>query len=397
MGTFERGGVRMNDESRKNAELYEAIDALTNPTEAKPTKPRIEFQRASDVPDGEVQFIWKPYILRGDVTIIAAAGGTGKSFAVCGIIAALSNGRFPIEPDCPFDETPPLRTLFITSEDHDFVIKDRLQKAGADLDRVIIVNPEKSIKLHLANIDRQPDTTDLETLIQDAGNPDLVIFDPLHAFLNGVKMTEQSTVRPFMQALANVAKKYNCGIIDVAHVSKRTAGMNANDAILGATDIVNASRSVLRVISDETGTNPNRRVIVHTKSNYAAAGDSIAFEIDEDGRLTWAGKSSVTKDDLETAARNNKSVSEYLANVTAGRRAAAYVADQLETLALKQTQKRQFYSFETLRTMGIGGKPDIVPNIGELNRRGIMVLFPENGRREANDKKVKRGIELVRV
>ena len=97
----------------------------------------------------------------------------------------------------------------------------------------------------------------------------------------------------------NLAKKYNLAIVDVAHVSKRSAGNNANDAILGATDIVNASRSVLRVIFDETGSNPNRRVIVHTKSNYAPAGQSVAFEIDEDGALKWTDYAEVTKEDME--------------------------------------------------------------------------------------------------
>lgn len=380
----------------------------TPPAEDQPASPRFTVKRAADVQEGEIKFLWEPYFLRGDVTIVAAAGGTGKTFALCGIAAFLSTGEYPqqIIPkhlaafNVPreFLKFDPARILFISAEDPAFMLRDRLMKAGANMDNVFILDATDSMNLTLSNAQHQPDMTGLESCI-DQCNPDMVVIDPLHAFIgSGVKMTEQSAIRPFMQALANLAKKHNCAIVDVAHVSKRTAGNNANDAILGATDIVNASRSVLRVIGDETGTNPNRRVIVHTKSNYAAAGDSPAFEISKDGVLSWIGFADVNRDDLEAAARNNKSVPEYLENKAARARADVYVADQLETLAKQQTEKRRFYSWETLREHGVTNKAAILPCMGELNRRRITVMFPDSPLREhPTDKYGKRGIELIRA
>lgn len=243
----------------------------------------------------------------------------------------------------------------------------------------------------------------LENLILEScrtnGNlPDLIVIDPLHAVIGSeVKMTEQNVIRPFIQALANLAKQYNLAIIDVAHVSKRSAGNNANDAILGATDIVNAARSVLRVIFDETGTNPNRRVIVHTKSNYAAAGQSIAFEIDEDGALTWTEYSDVTKEDMENAARNNKSISEQMASKEASRRSLSFVADQIGALAEKQTEKKCFYSFRTLREIGVKGKPEITASMGELNQRGILIAFVNTPRIEKGSTRSERGVFIIKA
>lgn len=386
------------EEERRNTDALNAAlqIAFANPAEDQAaTAARFTVKRAADVAEDEIKFLWKPYILRGDVTIVAAAGGTGKTFFLCGLAACFSTGCYPLNP---FAKFPPMRVLFISAEDPDFILRDRMKKAGANLDNLFILDATESVNLTLSNAQQQPDMTDLEAIIEQC-TPDMIVIDPLHAFIgSGVKMTEQSAIRPFMQALANLAKKHNTAIIDVAHVSKRTAGNNANDAILGATDIVNAARSVLRVISDETGTNPNRRVVVQTKSNYAAAGDSIAFEIDEDGALTWTDYASVNKDDLEAAARNNKSVSEYLANKEAGAHAAAYVANQLEALAKKQPDKRAFYSYETLRGYGITNKATIAPCMGELNRRGIMVVFPDSPLREhPTDKNGKRGIELIRA
>lgn len=373
----------------------EAAKALPSVEQiVEPVQDEIKVVNAADVTPEEVRFLWNPYILRGDVNILAAAGGTGKTFAICGIIAELSNGRLPLNPFCKVE---PAYTLFISAEDQAFIIRDRLEKAGADLSKVFIVDAMASAYFALSDGRGKPDLTALEKLIISAKNPDLIVIDPLHAVIGSeVKMTEQNVIRPFLQALANLAKKYDLAIVDVAHVSKRAAGTNANDAILGATDIVNASRSVLRVIFDETGMNPNRRVIVHTKSNYAKAGQSVAFEIDDDGALKWTDYAEVTKEDMEDAARNNQSIAEHMAAKEANRKSSSFVADQVEALVKKQTEKKRFYAYRTLREVGVKGKPEINACMGELNRRGILVTFADTPRLEKGSSRSERGVFLIK-
>jgi len=350
---------------------------------------------AADIKDDEIKYLWKPYILRGDVTILAAAGGTGKTFALCGIAAELTNGRYPLNP---FEQFEPMTVLFISAEDPDFILRDRMRRAGADLDRVFIMDATDSAKLRLSDGQGNPRLHDLTEAIETA-KPDLVILDPLHAFIgSSVKMTEQSAIRPFMQALATLAKKHSCAIVDVAHVNKRPAGANANDAILGATDIVNAARSVLRVIFDETGRDPSRRVLVHTKSNYAAMGQSVAFRIDEDGSLDWVGYAEVTRNDLEAAARSNKAISEHMASKEADRAMKSFVTERLLALAGKQAEPKRFYSYDTLRGYGISGKADIAPALGELQKHDVTVMFPNTPKRDKSDpSQTKRGIILCKA
>ena len=155
---------------------------------------------------------------------------------------------------------------------------------------------------------------------------------------------------------------------------------------------------MLRVIFDETGTDPNRRVIVHTKSNYAAMGQSVAFRIDEDGTLEWTGYSDVTRSDLEAAARNSRSLVEYLGGMKAERIVQTYTVDRLESLSKEQKTPKTFYSYETLKSYGISGKADIIPQLKALSERGICVLFPKEARRSERDGgKAKRGIYLIRI
>lgn len=364
------------------------------PAAEAPAKPGLCVKCAANVPDDEIRFLWKPYILRGDVTILAAAGGTGKTFALCGIAAELTRGRYPLNP---FESFDPMRVLFISAEDPDFILRDRMRRAGADLDRVFIMDATDSAALRLSDGQGNPRLHDL-TAAMEAAKPDLVILDPLHAFIgSAVKMTEQSAIRPFMQALAGAAKQYDCAIVDVAHLNKRPAGANANDAILGATDVVNAARSVIRVIFDETGQDPNRRVLVHTKSNYAAMGDSVAFRIDGDGKLDWLGYSDVTRNDLEAAARNNKALTEHMASKEADRAVKAFVVERLLALAERQSEPKKFYSYDTLREMGVSGKADISPVLPALKEKGVTVAFPTPRRSETSRDKAQRGIILIKA
>ena len=72
-------------------------------------------------------------------------------------------------------------------------------------------------------------------------------------------------------------------------------------------DFINAARSALRVTFESGAKSPNRPM-VHTKSNYAAYGDTVRYVIDtpEDGgtpAVRFDGFSEVTRETLETAAR----------------------------------------------------------------------------------------------
>lgn len=107
------------------------------------------------------------------------------------------------------------------------------------------------------------------------------------------------------QKLANLSKRCDCALVLVSHVNKRAQGENANYAATGSTDFINAARSAVRIIFDEE--NEDCRIAVHTKTNYAAYGQSVKFRI-VDGGLKWDGYSEITRATLEEAARRKTTV-----------------------------------------------------------------------------------------
>lgn len=250
---------------------------------------------ANEFGEDKTNFLWFPYIPIGDYTVLMADGGTGKTIFCCGIAATISRGK-PLPGE--ITGNLPCNTLIISAEDRGELLKRRLAAAGADLKKVYILDCMDSVGLNFTD-----KYNDFVQLIKRY-SPKLVIVDPWHAFLGAdIDINRVNAVRPVFQRLANVAKTCNCGMVLVSHVNKRAQGENINNAATGSTDFINAARSAMRVIFSEEPSEPNMRVVVHTKSNYAAAGKSVKYTINAKGGCDWAGFSEITRQTLEEAAR----------------------------------------------------------------------------------------------
>lgn len=254
---------------------------------------------AADFGEDQTSFVWYPYIPVGDYTVLMAPGGTGKTYLICGIAAAVSRGEA-----LPGDLKPgaPHNVLIISAEDRGELLKRRLQASGADLSRVLILDCMASEGLNFTD-----GYSTFKATIQ-AYKPALVVIDPWHGFVGAdADLNKVNAVRPIFQKLANVAKACECGLILVSHVNKRAQGENVNNAATGSTDFINAARSALYVIFDEQ--NDDARIMVHTKSNYARHGRSVIFSI-SNGGISWDGFSDIDRQTMEEAARSRKTPGE---------------------------------------------------------------------------------------
>ena len=259
--------------------------------EPRTTKARLA-KPASAFGEDNTKFLWYPYLPIGDYSVMMADGGTGKTILCCGIAAAVSTGAtLPGETL----QGEGKRVLIISAEDRGEVLRKRLARSWADLDKVMILDCSDSLGMSFSDAYDEFDAT------IKAYSPALVIIDPWHAFLGAsVDINRVNALRPVFQKLSHLAKKCKCAMILVSHVNKRAQGDNANNAATGSSDFINASRSAFRVIFDDE--DEDCRVMVHTKTNYAAYGKSIRYRID-DGGVVWDGFSEVTKQTLEAAAR----------------------------------------------------------------------------------------------
>ena len=262
--------------------------------------------KACEFGDDDTQFVWHPYIPVGDYTVLMAAGGTGKTYLACKIAADVSRGE-----KMPGDERKirpePGNVLIISGEDRGEILKKRLIGAGADLSRVYIIDSMASVGLNFDEGIREF----RETVRRYS--PKLIIIDPWHAFLgSGVNINMVNALRPVLHKLSIIARECEAGMLLISHVNKRTQAENANNAATDSTDFINAARSAMMVIFDETPGRKDCRILVHTKSNYSRLGKSVSYRLNDDYGIEWDGLSEIDRSVLEAAARMRKTPYEYL-------------------------------------------------------------------------------------
>ena len=241
----------------------------------------------------EPEFLIKPYIPLGKLTIIQADSGVGKTALACKLAACVSRGM-------PMQTEPCMRgrTLILSVEDDPATLRGRIEASGGDLTQC-------------AFLDNAHELTFISPIIEEAireHDIKLVIFDPLQSFLGAkMDMHRANETRPIMAHLAAMAKRTGCAVIIISHMSKGSAGGKAIYRALGSVDIPAASRSVLYV--ERNPQDEEQCVIVHIKSSNAKAGQAILYRIGTRGGVQWEGYSSITMDDLiMRAERKDKGV-----------------------------------------------------------------------------------------
>jgi len=248
-------------------------------------KNKLKLIKMSSVDVEEVQWIWYPYIPYGKVTIIQGDPGEGKTTFILALIALLTKGEPLPEKET---STEPINVIYQTAEDGlGDTIKPRLLSAGADCDRVLVID-ENEVELTLSD-------ERLEQAINQTGAK-LIVLDPMQAYLGEtVDMHRANEIRPIMKRLAFLAERTGCAVILVGHMNKMQGGKSSYRG-LGSIDFRAAARSVLVVgrAKDE----PTLRIVAHDKSSLAPEGKSIAFELNPETGFQWKGYCETTVEEL---------------------------------------------------------------------------------------------------
>jgi hypothetical protein len=346
---------------------------------------------ASEFGEDTTTFLWKPYLPVGEYTVMMADGGTGKTMLACALAAYLSTGRpLPGQDTC----YPPVRTLLLSAEDKGEILRARLRAAGADLSRVAIIDCTAAAGY---------DLTDRLGLLSEAigaVGAGLLVVDPWHAFVGAdTNINQINTLRPILSGIATMAKERGCAVILISHVNKKAQGENANNAAAGSVDFINAARSALRVAFETTAKSPYR-LMVHTKSNYAAYGDTVRYAIElSEGEgvptVRFDGFSEVTRDTLEAAARKGTTPAALAREEEPWReelcRAVTTLAEEAETLPLRLSYAEMTERFGEGIFGGRQPKRALDGVKEELEERGVRV---ETGVCVRKDKKIAKGVTI---
>ena len=289
------------------------------------------FQYYSEVSAQSVDWLWYPYIPYGKLTLLQGDPGEGKSTFAIHLAAALTRGgRLPDGTELRRPET----VIYQCAEDNnEDTIKPRLQRAGADCDRVaFILDENDSLTLDDA---RSADAV--------AGTgARLLIIDPLQSFIRqDGDMQSATRMRAILQRLSNIAAKQHCATVLIGHLNKTPGGKTLYRG-LGSIDITAIARSVLMIMRDPY--QQDIRYMVQVKSSLAPEGAGIAFLMDSETGFHWLGRCSVhTEDvvrDIHTTSKIDRAKQLIRVLLSAGELESALVYDRLRELDISERTAR---------------------------------------------------------
>ena len=251
----------------------------------EPSKPEtVKIIRMSDVELTPVDWLWKPYLPFGKLSVLQGNPGEGKTYFAMHLAAACTNGK--LLPN--MERMEPFNVIYQTAEDGlGDTVKPRLIEAGADLDRVLVID-DSEVQLTLSD-------ERIEKAIVE-NNARLVIIDPIQAYLGAdVDMNRANEVRPIFMRLGQVAQRTGCAILLIGHLNK-AAGMQSLQRGLGSIDIAAAVRSVMFI--GKLKHDPTMRILTQEKSSLAPPGVSLAFSLGDEGGFRWVGEYDITADEM---------------------------------------------------------------------------------------------------
>ncbi|HEY2414663.1 MAG TPA: AAA family ATPase [Pirellulaceae bacterium] len=224
-----------------------------------------------------VQWLWPRRVPIGKVTLLVGDPGLGKSLVALDIAARVSTGApWPDEaprsqnstlptPDSelslsttPLPPEPrtlnlPASVLLLSAEDDlADTIRPRLDAAGADCSRIMVIPSFLGSSCDGAvprEHELRRDLARLRTLIEAMNNCRLIIIDPISAYLRG-SANSVTEVRSLLVPLAQLAQERGVAIVAVSHLRKQDGA--ALHRTMGSLAFVAAARAAWVICADPT-------------------------------------------------------------------------------------------------------------------------------------------------
>lgn len=259
------------------------------------------FKPLEDFQEEEAKWLVPGWIPEGQISVIAADGGIGKTTLWCHVIAALSNGTTCIL-DPPGHTREPMRITFLTTEDSvRKKLRKKLRLAGANMKNIITPDFAGDRDGLLRKV--KFGTPEMEKVLRSL-RPMLCIFDPVQGFTPPkVNMGSRNEMRDCMSPLIAIGEDIGTTAIIVCHTNKRK-GAYGRDRIADSADIWDIARSVMMAgFTEEQGV----RYLSNEKNNYAPLQETIIFTIDSEEQIHAVGTSWKRDREYILGAENAKS------------------------------------------------------------------------------------------
>jgi hypothetical protein len=253
---------------RNGIEAYKAKHSVV-----ASAKRSVSVLQGSEIQAQPITWLWDGYLPLGKLTLLAGAGGTGKSTIAFSLAGTITNaGTWPDGTRCNVAGN----VLIWSSEDDPAdTIKPRLMAVGANEWRYGVINGvvENGVR---CPFDAARDLDGLREAVMHIGGISLLVIDPIVSAVTG-DMHKANDVRRSLQTIVDFAAEINCAVLGITHFAKGTAGKNSAERVIGSQAFAALARMVLVAAKEEES---NRRVFTRAKSNNSVDIGGFSYSIE---------------------------------------------------------------------------------------------------------------------
>jgi hypothetical protein len=255
--------------------LINAAKTANSAPVSKPSAKRsVALLQGSQIQETPITWLWDGYLPQGKLTLLAGAGGTGKSTLAFSIAATITTaGVWPDGTQCK-----QVGNVLIWSSEDDpaDTIKPRLMAVGADDKRYGVISGTVDENGIRDAFDAARDMDSLREAVKSIGGIKLLIIDPIVTAVSG-DMHKANDVRRSLQTIVDFAAEMNCAVLGITHFAKGTAGKNSAERVIGSQAFAALARMVLVAAKEEES---DRRVFTRAKSNNSVDTGGFSYTIE---------------------------------------------------------------------------------------------------------------------
>jgi putative DNA primase/helicase len=221
-----------------------------------------------------ITWLWHGYLPQGKLSLLAGAGGTGKSTIAFSLAGTITNGG--LWPDGSQCRNAGNVLIWSSEDDAADTIAPRLLAVGANVNRCGIVQGTTDEHGISSPFDASRDVDALRDAVNRIGGISMLVIDPIVSAVVG-DMHKANDVRRSLQTIVDFAAEMNCAVLGISHFAKNTAGKNSAERVIGSQAFAALARMVLVAAKEEES---NRRVFTRAKSNNSVDTGGFSYSIE---------------------------------------------------------------------------------------------------------------------
>lgn len=253
-----------------------------------------------------IRWVWQGRMAEGMITLIDGDPGQGKSTVAVDIAAKITTGE-PLPGES--QRRPPADVVILSGEDDPGqTVRPRLDNAGADVNRVILLDtvadefgPSYPLSF--------PRDLDMLDMVLQGSQPKLLVMDPIMLYFGSeIDTNTDTSVRVVLSKLKAIAEKHRMAVLMARHLVK-SRDVDPMRAGQGSIGIIGAARFSFIAARNPDDEEREQRVLVPVKQNASQPAPSLAYRMEsvegsDAAKIKWEGEIDMPAERLVMAQKS---------------------------------------------------------------------------------------------